>query len=93
MVANVRTMASHEDVLIVWSLLVAVKKSGSLVQLVEGEKGVINLDKVEDGMVSAVTSLKQSFATAVVTRLNPSEWYLGVPKVLMTLSMCCCTSY
>jgi len=56
-----------------WLCVIPVKKVGSLVQLVEEEKDLINLDKVEEGMVAAVSSLKQSFTTAVVTRLNPSE--------------------
>ena len=51
----------------------AGKKLPALVQLVEGEKDVINLDKVEDGMAAAISWLKQSFTTSVVTRMTPSE--------------------
>ena len=58
-------------------------------QLIEGEKDVINLDKVEEGMVAAVSSLKTSFTSAVVTRLNPSEFMwacLYAPEVLMIIT-------
>ena len=51
-------------------------KGPAVVELVEGEKDVINFDKLEGSMVAALNSLKQEFTTSVTARITPGE---GVP--------------
>lgn len=60
------------------------------VQLVEGERDVINLQKVEGSMVAAVTSLKHDYTSSITARITPGVWYMSTPHIT-TPDMCSIT--
>ena len=51
----------------------SVKKSPVVVHLVEGERDVISLDKVEEMMFASVNSLKHDYTTSVIARITPGR--------------------
>ena len=65
---------SYNSLSLILCVFHAAKKAASSVQLAEGEKDVINLEKVEGGMTSAINMLKQEYATSIVTRITPCKY-------------------
>lgn len=54
-------------------------------QLVEGERDVINMEKIEGGMSAVINSLKHEYTTSVVTRITPCKSHFRM-QLLVSVS-------